>query len=139
MSQSNYNNIILFDGVCSLCNRSVVFILENEKHAIFRFASIQSDIGQEILMHYGKQMSEAQSLNSVYLVLSNKLLDKSNAALQIARKLKFPHNLLYIGILIPKFIRDGMYNYIAKHRYKWFGKNEMCAIPKPIWKHRIIS
>lgn len=119
--------IILFDGVCNLCNRSVIFILQREKEPVFRFASIQSESGQNLLAWCGlpKDYSEA-----VVLIDHGKIYLGSTAALKIGQQLRFPWSLLsYVGFLVPRFVRDRVYNQIAIHRYRWFGKREICIVP----------
>ena len=119
--------IILFDGVCNLCNRSVNFILQREKEPIFQFASIQSESGQKLLAWCGlpKDYSEA-----VVLIDRGKVYLGSTAALKIGQQLSFPWSLLSsAGFLVPTFIRDWVYKQIATHRYQWFGKRNVCMIP----------
>ena len=127
MSDKN-KSIILFDGVCNLCNSSVNFILKNDVKNQFKFASLQSDVAQQILLQY-KVKNDKNHFDSVILIENDKLYDKSTAALRILRKLKFPFNKGWIFIVFPKFIRDHIYNLIAKNRYKWFGKKNVCRIP----------
>lgn len=128
-------SIILFDGVCNLCNSSVQFVLKNDAEKIFRFASLQSAFGQSILT---KHQLNTTTLSSLVLVEGDRVYTKSTGALRIARKLKFPFNLLYIFIIMPPFIRDAAYNYVAQNRYKWFGKQEACWVPTPELKERFI-
>ena len=119
--------IILFDGVCNLCNRSVNFILQREKEPIFQFASIQSEAGQKLLAwcRLPKDYSEA-----VVLIDRGKVYLGSTAALKIGQQLSFPWSLLSsAGFLVPTFIRDWVYKQIATHRYQWFGKRNVCMIP----------
>jgi predicted DCC family thiol-disulfide oxidoreductase YuxK len=119
--------IILFDGVCNLCNGSVQFVLRNEKSPAFRFASIQSETGKELL----KWCSLPETYNQAVIYLENgKVHLGSTAALQIGRELKFPWSVLSVaGLSVPKIIRDWMYAQIAKHRYQWFGKRDVCMVP----------
>jgi predicted DCC family thiol-disulfide oxidoreductase YuxK len=119
--------IILFDGVCNLCNGSVIFVLQREKEPVFQFASIQSEAGQKLLERCGlpKDYSEAVILidhESIYL--------GSTAALKIGQQLRFPWSFFAsIGLIVPKLIRDWVYKQIAMHRYQWFGKRDVCMIP----------
>ena len=119
--------IILFDGVCNLCNGSVIFVLQREKEPVFQFASIQSEAGQKLLERCGlpKDYSEAVILidhESIYL--------GSTAALKIGQQLRFPCSFFAsIGLIVPKLIRDWVYKQIAMHRYQWFGKRDVCMIP----------
>jgi len=126
---SNQNkSIILFDGVCNLCNTSVDFVLKKDINKHFKFASLQSDAAKLLLLHF-KDEKFKNILDSIILISNNKLYTKSTAALLIIKKLKFPFSLGFILIVIPKFIRDYIYNIIAKNRYKWFGRKDTCRIP----------
>jgi predicted DCC family thiol-disulfide oxidoreductase YuxK len=128
--------IILFDGVCNLCNSSVLFIIHRDPKAKFRFASLQSDYGKNLLNRFGLSDSE---LNSVLLIKEDKLFQRSNAALEIARHLTGGWPLLYGFKIIPVFLRDWIYSWIASNRYKWFGKKDSCMIPIPELKSRFVG
>ena len=127
-------SIILFDGVCNLCNGSVNFIIDHDKKNRFKFTSLQSDKGQELL----KKHNLNQALESIILIENKMAYQKSDAALHISKKLSFPFSSLYIFIIVPQFIRDKIYNLIARNRYKWFGKSESCRIPTPELKAKFI-
>jgi len=118
--------IILFDGVCNLCNGSVQFVLKHDKRSVYKFASLQSEIGQQFLIKNGLATNE---FNSFVLIEDNKVYLKSTAALRVIRNLNGLLPLLYLCIIIPTFIRDALYYYISQHRYKWFGKRNECWIP----------
>lgn len=120
--------VILFDGVCNLCNSSVQFIINHDKKQVFRFASLQSEFGKNILQQF--DLSD-KNIDSVMLFENNSVMIKSTAALNIAKRLGGGYSLLYALIIIPKFIRDFVYDFIARNRYKWFGKQESCMIPNP--------
>ena len=132
----NQQKIILFDGVCNLCNGSVIFILNWEKDAVFQFASIQSEAGKELLKWCGLQSDYRQA---VILVDNGNIYLGSTAALMIGHDLKFPWYLLsYIGFVVPRFFRNWVYNQIARHRYQWFGKREICMVPTESLRARFI-
>lgn len=127
--------VILFDGVCHLCNRWVSFVLLRDPKGIFRFAPLQSSAAKDRLSGLG--LSE-QSLDTVILIERGKCYTRSTAALRILRRLSGGWPLLYGLIIIPPFIRNGMYRWIARNRYRWFGKREECMVPDPKWSGRFI-
>ena len=127
--------IILFDGVCNMCNASVNFIIDRDKANKFKFASLQSETGKNLLVKFQK---DAEKLDSVVLITGGKLYDKSSAALKIASMLPFPYPLSILFRVIPKTLRDIVYDYIAKNRYKWFGKKDACRIPDAETKSRFL-
>jgi len=120
--------VILFDGVCNLCNASVQYVIKHDKKKLFRFASLQSSFGESILKQYNLS---ADTFNSFILLSDNKIYTRSTAALMVAKKLKGFIKFLYGFIIAPKFIRDFVYDVIAKNRYRWFGKKEACWVPTP--------
>ncbi|HLO29228.1 MAG TPA: thiol-disulfide oxidoreductase DCC family protein [Anaerolineales bacterium] len=128
--------IILFDGVCNLCNGSVIFVLQRERKPTFKFASIQSEAGKELLEWYGFPPGYNQA---VILLEHGRVYLGSTAALKIGQQLKFPWSLLaYAGFIVPKFIRDWVYDQIARHRYQWFGKRDVCMTPTENLKTRFL-
>ncbi|WP_323757774.1 thiol-disulfide oxidoreductase DCC family protein [Roseivirga sp.] len=133
--ENQEHDILLFDGVCNLCNSSVNFIIDRDPKKHFKFAALQSDFGQTKLKELGFNQEEFDSL----VLLSNgKIYRKSSAALRIAKKLKGLWPFLYIFIIIPPFIRHGVYDIIGKNRYKWFGKQDSCRMPTPELKQRFV-
>ncbi len=128
--------IILFDGVCNLCNGSVNFIIDRDPKQVFRFASLQSPLGQEMVTRFGFSPTE---LSSLILVDGQTAHRRSSAALRIASRLTFPWNCLVVGLIVPRFLRDFVYNVIAKNRYRWFGKTETCRLPTPDRLHRFLD
>ena len=127
--------IILFDGVCNFCDRSVQFVLRRDKKAYFNFASLQSEIGQQLLEKYKIPKDKFESL---VLIENDKAYLFSSGALRIARKLNGAWPILYGFIIIPPIIRDFFYKLIANNRYKIFGKKEECMIPSPEWRSRFL-
>lgn len=128
--------VILFDGVCNLCNASVQYVIQHDKKRLFHFASLQSPFGEIVLKKFG---FSSKKLNSIILFENNKIYTRSTAALLIAKKLSGIIKLLYGFIFIPKFIRDAVYNLIANNRYKWFGKREACWVPTPELKNLFLD
>ena len=136
MNNLEEKSIILFDGVCNLCNSSVNFIINHDKKEQFLFASLQSDAAKEILLQLNYRNIK---VDSILLIENKKVFEKSTAALKIAKNLDGFYKLLYIFIVIPQFIRNVAYDYIAKNRYKWYGKKESCMLPTPELKKRFIG
>jgi predicted DCC family thiol-disulfide oxidoreductase YuxK len=128
--------IILFDGVCNLCNGSVLFIIKRDSQSRLKFASLQSEYGSEQMKRFHLPLS---SLNSVLLIKNGKLFQKSEAALEIARMLDGIWPGMYAFKIVPLFIRNFIYDWIAKNRYRWFGKKEACMIPTPEMKARFVN
>ena len=128
--------IVLFDGVCNLCNSAVQFIIRHDKKKVFMFTSLQSDAGQKLLVQYNFPLNE---LNSFILIENNKAYTRSSGALRVVKKLKGLWPLLYGFMIVPKFIRDGVYDWVGRNRYKWFGKQEACMIPTPELKARFLN
>lgn len=126
--------VILFDGICTFCNRSVQFIIHHDPHRYFYFASLQSDIGQSFLQKHSIPLSE----DSLILIEQNTYYTQSTAALKIARHLNSLLPLLYGFIIIPRPIRNLVYRCIANNRYKWFGKQTACKIPTTEEKNRFL-
>lgn len=119
--------VILFDGVCNLCNSSINFIIDRDSKKLFRYASLQSDFGEHVKTQFGR----SADLDSVLLLQGDRLLQKSDAALEIARQLDGLWPALAVFKVIPRAIRDAVYSWIARNRYRWFGKQDACRIPTP--------
>lgn len=128
--------IILFDGICNLCNTSVQYIIKNDQKDIFRFVSLQSELGQKITKHLG--ISD-RNIDSIVLYEPGRAYFlKSDAALKIAKNLGGFLSWLAVFSFLPKFFRDYIYDYIATNRYKWYGKKESCMIPTPELKTKFL-
>ena len=131
----NSKPIILFDGICNLCDGAVQFIIKHDPDGIFLFASLQSEAGQNLLKQYQLPL---ENFNSFILLQDDKAYNKSTGALKVARQIKGAWSWLYIFMIIPKFIRDAVYDWIAQNRYKWFGKKDACMIPTPKLRARFL-
>ena len=136
MSEDAPPIIILFDGVCNLCNSSVQFILRRDHSQRFVFASLQSPAGQKLLQKFGLPQDQ---FNSFVLIENNKVFTRSSGALRVLLHLKKGWQLLYGLNIIPKPIRDKIYDWIARNRYKWFGRQEACWLPTPELKKRFLD
>lgn len=128
----NNSPVIFYDGVCGLCDRSVQFIIKHDSKKTFRFAALQSDFAKQTL-------GEHISFDSFIYYENGKAFDRSTGALKMFRKLGETWSLLYVFIIIPPFIRNAVYNWVAKNRYKWFGKFDSCKIPTPEQRSRFID
>jgi len=126
--ENNDQKIILFDGVCNLCNGAVNFVIKNERGDRFRFAALQEEPGHSLLKKFD---IDPALTDSIVLIENGRAFVKSTAALRIARGLKGLYPLLYGFMIIPKGLRNHIYDYVAKNRYRWFGKKESCMIPSP--------
>lgn len=134
--QSNLAKVILFDGYCNLCSGTVQFVLKHDRKAKFRFASLQSEYGKSVLQ---KHQLPTESFDTFVLVEDDKIHFKSTAALRVVKSLSGMWPLLYVFIIVPRFIRDAVYGFVARNRYKWFGKRDSCWLPKPEWKERFLD
>lgn len=130
------HSIILFDGVCNLCNWSVQFVIKHDPEKKFRFASLQSDFAKKLLTGYSMETKE---MNSFILVENGKIYARSTGALRVLKQLRGWSVLFYCFILVPRFLRDGIYNFIAKTRYRRFGKRDECMVPTPELRSRFLN
>jgi len=129
--------IILFDGVCNLCSASVRFIVERDRDAFFKFASIQSDAGKRLMTEHGLALPEGDP-TSIVVIEDGRAHQRSSGALRIARRLNGIWKLGWGFVIVPRFIRDAVYDVIAKHRYRWFGKQDTCMVPTPELRARFL-
>ncbi len=136
MAKDTLQRVVLFDGVCNLCSSAVQFIIERDKKGKFQFASLQSEYGQEQLMKYNLA---DKNIDSIVLVEKGRVYVKSSAALHIAKKMDGLYPLAFVFIMVPPFIRNWVYDWIARNRYKWYGKKETCWIPTPELRARFIE
>ena len=127
--------VIIFDGVCELCNRSVNIVLKRERKQEIRFTANQNEPGRKILKEHGM---DPDAPATVFFLENGKLYKESTAALRVTRHMKFPWPLMYGFIIVPPFIRNAVYRWIAKNRYKWFGKHDTCRIPTPEERARFL-
>lgn len=128
--------IVLFDGVCHLCDRSVQFVLDRDRDGVFRFAPLQSSVGRGLLRKYDLPTA---SLDTMVLVENGSTYVQSGAALRIARRLNFPWNLSAVLLIVPPILRDFCYRFVAVRRYRWFGKMDSCRVPDAHWKDRFLE
>jgi predicted DCC family thiol-disulfide oxidoreductase YuxK len=119
-------SIILFDGECNLCNGAVDFVIRRDANHHFRYASLQSAIGRSMLKEHGKN---PDILDTIILVSGKKVYMRSSAAIRVCNKLGSLWPLMNVFLIVPSPIRDVVYDWIAKNRYKWFGKRDTCRLP----------
>jgi predicted DCC family thiol-disulfide oxidoreductase YuxK len=130
------NFIVLFDGVCNFCNGAVRFIIERDPKAQFQFASLQSHPAQALLK---KLYFEQADLESIVLIEDSTIYTASTAALRIVKRLSGSWPLLYIFVLVPRPLRDWVYSIVARHRYRWFGRQDVCMVPTPNLRQRFLE
>ena len=127
--------VVLFDGICNLCNSSVRFILKHDAREQFLFSSLQSDASKKLLLHLNYKIRE---MNSILLLENGQIHEKSDAVLKIADGLRFPWNLATAIRVLPKKQRDKLYDFVARNRYKWFGKKDRCVYTMNTYENRFI-
>lgn len=140
MTESDPHAVILYDGVCGLCNRLNQFLLERDRHDRFRFASLQSEFAATLLKRHGVSSVD---LDTVYVVdnydqANERLLSRSDAILHVLRQIGGIWSLLRFGSAIPKSLRDALYNQVARNRYRMFGKYEVCLMPEERFKQKFL-
>ncbi|WP_339849105.1 thiol-disulfide oxidoreductase DCC family protein [uncultured Dokdonia sp.] len=128
--------IILFDGVCNLCNGAITFIIQRDKNDVFRYAPLQSEVGKNLA---AKHKIDLDKVDSIILVTDQSAVAKSTAALRIAKHLSGGWPLLAVFFILPTFLRNAVYDFIARNRYKWFGKKDACMIPTPELKSKFLD
>ncbi|MTH55527.1 DUF393 domain-containing protein [Bacillus mangrovi] len=136
MQKDTNSPVIFYDGVCNLCSGAVQFMIKHDRYKKFKFASLQSKAGELMLL---SQSLDPVRFDSFVLTSGEKVYLKSDAALKVAGMLPFPWKLLGIFRLIPRPLRDSLYGFIARNRYKWFGKKEQCMLPDPSVKERFLD
>lgn len=141
MPESAANPIVLFDGVCGMCNHAVQFLLKHDHRDRLRFASLQSDFAGALLKRHGL---DHRNLDTVYVVLNHgepgeALLGKSDAFLEFAKEIGGVYGVARVGRIIPRPIRNALYDFVARHRYQVFGKRDACMLPEPRHKDKFIE
>jgi predicted DCC family thiol-disulfide oxidoreductase YuxK len=133
---SDTSATILFDGVCNLCNGFVQFVVARDPNQYFRFASLQSEVGQALLREQG--LNPTITPETVVLIEQGKAYSHSTAVLRIVRRLSGAWPLLYAARVLPQALRDAAYRFVARHRYQWFGQQEACLLPTPALRQRFL-
>jgi len=127
--------VVLFDGVCNFCNSTINFVIKRDKYKTIKFAPMQSTAGVQLLEQYHLPQGE---MKSFVFIENGTAYNKSSAALRVCKYLRGAWPLFYVLIIVPPFIRNAVYDYIAKNRYKWFGIQEKCMIPTPAIKAKFL-
>ena len=128
--------IILFDGVCNLCDATVQFIIKHDKHDVFRFVALQSELGQQIVKYIGVETSKTDSI--ILYEPGHAYYYKAEAAIKIAKELGGIYSLMGIFSIFPDWFSNKVYDYVARNRYKWYGKKDECMIPTPEMKAKFL-
>lgn len=128
--------LILFDGVCNLCDATVQFIIKHDKQDVFRFVALQSELGQEIVKYIGVDTSKTDSI--ILYEPGRAYYYKAEAAIRIAKELGGIYSLVGIFSVLPNWFSNKIYDYVARNRYKWYGKKEQCMIPTPEMKAKFL-
>tara|TARA_Y100000385_G_scaffold199590_1_gene206701 strand:- start:561 stop:944 length:384 start_codon:yes stop_codon:yes gene_type:complete len=126
--------IIFFDGVCNLCQGSVRYLIKNDKKGVLKFASLQGNYAKDFVNE-----TEIQSMQSILFFDGKMLYKKSTAVLKLSRLLGGWNQLLLLGYILPRFVRDWLYNIVAKNRYRWFGKKDQCMLPYKGFENRFLD
>jgi predicted DCC family thiol-disulfide oxidoreductase YuxK len=127
---------VFFDGVCTLCNRGVNFLIKHDKKGGLKFASLQSEYAQNVIP---KALLDRDNLDTIIVYTDDKFYERSKAVLKLCKVLGGGFYVVLIGYLIPRFIRDGLYRFIANNRYRWFGRQSQCRVPTPDLKERFLE
>lgn len=126
--------VVFFDGVCNLCQYSVRYLLKHDKKKVLKFASIQGQYAKKIL-----SAEHLKNLESLFFYNKKILYKKSDAVLQLCKILGSWHKLFLVGYILPRFVRNGLYSFVAKNRYRWFGKQQQCMLPTEDLKSRFLD
>jgi predicted DCC family thiol-disulfide oxidoreductase YuxK len=130
--------LVLFDGVCNVCDGFANFVIDRDPAAVFRFASLQSEAGQAALLAHGRAVPSGDP-ETIVLIEDGRVYERSSAVLRIVRRLKGPWRLLYLLVAVPPAVRDMVYGWVARHRYGWFGRRDSCRVPTPALRARFLD
>ena len=130
--------VVLFDGVCNLCNGAVDFIVRRDPAGYFQFAPLQSETARRLLAADGKS-AQGEEPDSILLIEEGHVFDRSTAVLRIGRRLRGLRALSALALLVPRFVRDSVYRLVARRRYRWFGRRDTCRVPSPELAQRFLD
>ena len=132
--------IVFFDGVCNLCQGSIRYLIKNDKKGVLKFASLQGDYAKDFIDQKDfVDQTEIHFMQSIMFFDGKNLYKKSTAVLKLSSLIGSWHQLLLLGYIIPRFLRDGLYNIVAKNRYRWFGKKDQCMLPSKELENRFLD
>ena len=131
--------IILFDGVCNLCSGIVRFVIARDPHARCRFASLQSDAARAACAKVGYDLPASATPSTIVVIEGGRALERSDAVLAIARRMRFPWPVLSVFGVLPRGLRDVLYGFVARNRYRWFGRDEACRAPGAELQERFLD
>jgi predicted DCC family thiol-disulfide oxidoreductase YuxK len=131
--------IILFDGACNLCSGAVRFVIARDPHARCRFASLQSDAARAACARVGYDLPASATPSTIVVIEGGRALERSDAVLAIARRMRFPWPVLGVFRVLPRGLRDVLYGFVARHRYRWFGRTEACMAPTSELRGRFLD
>ena len=138
MPAAPVDRVVFFDGVCNLCNGAVQFIIDRDPHKLFQFAPLQSDAAAKLLGGRGVVV-DTSAPDSIVLVQGDRVYQRSDAVLRIAQNLTAAWPMLVLFLVVPRFLRDAVYRFVAHHRYRWFGKTDECRLPTPELRARFLA
>lgn len=135
MTKTDGHVVVLFDGVCNLCNGAVQFLIRRDDDDVFRFASLQSETAQTLLRSFNLN---TENFDSIVVIRQGRVYERGDAALVIASALGWPWKVMLAGKILPRLLRDGLYNLIARNRYRIFGRRDECMLPDPALKAKFL-
>lgn len=135
-SPPRWTHLLLFDGVCNLCDAAVQFVLKHDRQGIIHFVSIQSETGSRLYREHGLNPEQPESM---LFITPQGVYRESDAALQIAALFGGWWRMVTVCQVLPRWLRDSAYRFIASHRYQWFGKHDQCMLPRPEWRKRFLN
>ena len=130
------DNLVLFDGLCNLCSGLVHFVIRHDPAARFRFAAIQSEVGREIFQSHGLDPAELQTF---VFIADGRIFLRSDAAIEVVSRFAGWWSSLGLFRFVPRWVRDPIYSFVARNRYRWFGRREVCMLPTPEIKERFFG
>jgi len=131
--------IILFDGVCNFCSAFVRFVIARDPHATCRFAALQSEAARAACARVGYELPASATPSTIVVIQDGRALERSDAVLAIAQRVRFPWSVLGVFRVLPRGLRDALYRFVARNRYRWFGRTDACMVPTPELRERFLD